>query len=134
MIKVQNTIDSSIEKVWNLWTSPEHIQKWNYAFEEWHTPYAENDLQVNGKFKYGMAAKDKSEGFDFEGIYTKLEKFRLIEYKLLDNRTGAIYFEEIGSKVKLTEVFEPTKKDSESMQKQWCQNVIDNFKKYVESI
>lgn len=134
MIKVQNTIDSSIEKVWNLWTSPEHIQKWNYAFEEWYTPYAENDLQVNGKFKYEMGTKDKSEGFDFEGIYTKLEKFRLIEYKLLDNRTGAIYFEEIGSKVKLTEVFEPTKKDSESMQKQWCQNVIDNFKKYVESI
>lgn len=134
MITVQNTINASIDKVWDFWISPKHIQKWNYAFEEWHTPYAENDLQVNGKFKYEMAAKDKSAGFDFEGEYTQVEKFRLIAYKLLDNRTGSIHFEEQGKKVKITEVFEPNKEDSESMQKQWCQNVIDNFKKYVESV
>ncbi|KRB56256.1 SRPBCC domain-containing protein [Flavobacterium sp. Root186] len=134
MITVQNTINASIDKVWDFWISPEHIQNWNYAFDEWHTPYAENDLQVDGKFKYEMAAKDKSAGFDFEGKYTKIEIFRLIEYKLLDDRTGSIHFEDYGEKVKITEVFEPTKEDSESMQKQWCQNVIDNFKKYVESV
>ncbi|MCP2027116.1 uncharacterized protein YndB with AHSA1/START domain [Flavobacterium sp. HSC-32F16] len=110
------------------------LQNWNYAFDEWHTPCAENDLQVHRKFKYEMTAKDKSAGFDFEGEYTKIEKFRLIEYKLLDNRTGSVHFEDYGEKVKITEIFEPTKEDSESMQKQWCQNVIDNFKKYIESV
>ncbi len=133
MITVQNTINASINKVWDFWISPKHIQNWNYAFEEWHTPYAENDLRVNGKFKYEMAAKDKSEGFDFEGEYTKVEKFKVIEYKLLDNRTGSVHFEDYGNKVKITEVFEPTKSDSENMQKNWCQAVIDNFKKYVEN-
>lgn len=134
MITVQNTINASIDKVWDLWILPKHIQNWNYAFEEWHTPHAENNLQINGKFKYEMAAKDKSTGFNFEGEYTKIEKFRLIEYKLLDNRTGSIHFEDFGDKVKITEVFEPTKEESESMQKQWCQAVIENFKKYVERV
>jgi len=133
MITVQNTIDASIDKVWNFWILPEHIQNWNYPFDEWHTPHAENDLQVKGKFKYKMAAKDKRESFDFEGEYTKVEKFKLIEYKLLDDRTGSVLFENYGDKVKITEVFEPTKNDSESMQKNWCQAVIDNFKKYVEN-
>ncbi|MFH6935586.1 SRPBCC domain-containing protein [Flavobacterium sp. FlaQc-30] len=134
MITVQNTINASIEKVWDFWISPKHIQNWNYAFDSWHTPQAENDLEVKGKFKYKMEAKDKSAGFDFEGEYTKIEKFRLIEYKLLDNRTGSVHFEDYGGRVKLTEVFEPAKEDSESMQKQWCQAVINNFKKYVENI
>lgn len=134
MITVQNTINSDVEKVWELWTSPKHIQNWNYAFEEWCTPYAENDLRENGKFKYVMERKDKSEGFDFDGEYIRVEKFRLLEYKLSDGRIGSVHFEVFENKVKITEVFEPNKQDSESMQKNWCQNVIDNFKKYAESI
>ncbi|MBS7252606.1 SRPBCC domain-containing protein [Flavobacterium branchiicola] len=133
MITVQNTIKASVEKVWELWISPKHIQNWNYAFDNWHTPFVENDLKVNGKFKYEMAAKDKSAGFDFEGIYTKVEKYSLIEYKLLDNRTGSIYFEDNGNHVKITEVFDPNETDAVNMQQMWCQAVIDNFKKYVEN-
>ncbi|MNF03025.1 hypothetical protein D3C80_2022680 [compost metagenome] len=89
-------------------------------------------MRENGKFKYVMEKKDKSESFDFEGIYTKVEKFRLIEYKLSDSRIGSVRFENFGNNVKLTEYFEPNKTDSENMQKQWCQDVIDNFKKYTE--
>jgi len=133
MITVQNTINASVEKVWDLWTSPKHIQNWNYAFQEWHTPYAENDLQVNGRFKYRMETKDKNEGFDFEGQYTKVEEFQFIAYKLSDERTGSVHFEVLDDKVKITEIFEPNKDDSESMQKEWCQNVINNFKEYVEN-
>lgn len=133
MITVQNTINASIEKVWDLWITPKHIQNWNKAFDDWHTSYAENDLQVNGKFKYKMETKDKSQGFDFEGIYTHVDKFKSIAYRLLDNRTGNVHFEDFDGKVKITEVFEPTKEDAESMQKEWCQMVIDNFKEYVEN-
>ncbi|WP_433835340.1 SRPBCC domain-containing protein [Flavobacterium anhuiense] len=132
MISVAVIIKAPIEKVWDFWITPKHIQNWNIAFEEWHTPYAENDLKENGKFKYVMTTKSKTESFDFEGIYTKIEKFQLIEYKLSDDRIGSICFENFGDSVKLTEYFEPNKTDSESMQKQWCQDVIDNFKKYTE--
>ena len=134
MITVQNTIHASIDKVWDFWTLPEHIKKWNVAIDGWYTQDVENDLKVDGKFKYKMAKKDGNLSFDFEGIFTKVENLSLIEYKLDDNRTGKVAFEKNGNTVKITETFEPTKQDSESMQKECCQTVIDNFKKYVESI
>lgn len=133
MITVQNTVNAPIDKVWEIWTTPKYIMKWNIPSADWHNPYAENDLKVGGKFKFVMAAKDESVAFDFEGIYTKIEKFSLIEYRLYDNRTASICFEIIDDKVKITEKFEPQKEDSESMQEEWCQAVIDNFKKYVEA-
>ncbi|MNQ34671.1 hypothetical protein D3C85_481350 [compost metagenome] len=133
MIKVQHTINAPIEKVWDLWTSPEHIMNWNVPFENWHTPYAENDLKVGGKFKFTMAVKDGSDGFDFEGVYTKIEKFSLIEYQLTDNRTANVHFEDNGAEVELTETFEPETTNSEEMQEQFCSAVLQNFKEYVEN-
>ena len=66
MISVETIIKGSIEKVWSLWILPEHIVKWNSPSEDWYTAFAENDLKVNGRFKYSMQAKDESVGFDFE--------------------------------------------------------------------
>lgn len=133
MITVENTINASIDKVWEFWTLPEHIIKWNIAIDDWYTSSVGNDLKVGGKFKYKMAKKDGSSSFDFEGIYTKVENLSLIEYKLFDNQTGRINFEKNGSEVKITETFEPTITDPESMQEQWCKTVIANFKEYVEN-
>ncbi len=133
MIAVKNTINASIDKVWDLWTLPEHIMNWNIPFSNWHTPFAENDLKVGGKFKFRMTAKDGSDGFDFEGTYTKIEKFSLIEYRLADNRTANVRFENNGTETKLTETFEPEPNISEEMQEQFCQAVIQNFKNYAEN-
>ncbi|RZJ52628.1 MAG: polyketide cyclase [Flavobacterium sp.] len=133
MITVQNKINASIDKVWKLWSLPEHIVKWNSPSDEWHTSDAQNDLRVGGKFKFVMTSKDRSNSFDFEGTYTRVEKNKLIEYKLSDNRTASIRFENQDDVVKITEIFEPQKQDSESMQKEWCQAVVDNFKQYAEN-
>ena len=48
MITIQNTVEAAIDKVWNFWTLPEHITKWNTPSPDWHTPYAENDLRIGG--------------------------------------------------------------------------------------
>jgi len=133
MIKVQNTINAPIEKVWDLWTLPEHIMNWNNASPDWHTPYVENNLEEGSKFKFTMALKDGSDGFDFEGVYTKIEKCSLIEYKLFDNRKASVHFENVGNEVKLTEIFEPTTENSADMEEQFCTAIIQNFKKYVEN-
>jgi len=133
MIKVQNTINASIEKVWKLWTLPEHIMNWNNASLDWHTPYVENDLKVGNKFKFTMALKDGNDSFDFEGIYTKIEKFSLIEYKLFDNRTASVRFESENNTVRITETFEPTTPKNADMEEQFCSAIIKNFKNYVES-
>lgn len=133
MIKVQNIINASIEKVWKLWTSPEHIMNWNNASLDWHTPYVENDLKVGSKFKFTMALKDGSDSFDFEGVYTKIEKFSLIEYKLFDNRTASVHFETENDIVRITETFEPTTSENADLEQQFCSAIIQNFKNYVES-
>jgi uncharacterized protein YndB with AHSA1/START domain len=55
-ITVETAVKAPVEKVWNYWTEPKHITKWYYASDDWHAPYAENDLKVNGKFRTKMAA------------------------------------------------------------------------------
>jgi len=71
-ITVQAVINAPAEKVWQLYTAPEHITQWNYASDDWHTPRAENDLKPGGKFNYRMEAKNGSFGFDFWGTYEKI--------------------------------------------------------------
>ncbi len=66
-ITIENKVNAPVEKVWKFWTEPEHIKKWNNASQDWHTPHAENDLRVGGKFVARMEAKDGSFGFDFGG-------------------------------------------------------------------
>lgn len=37
-ITVENIIHAPVTKVWEYWTKPEHIVKWNNASDDWHTP------------------------------------------------------------------------------------------------
>ena len=37
LITVENTINAPIDKVWEAWTKPEHVVKWNNASDDWHT-------------------------------------------------------------------------------------------------
>ncbi|HEY0054099.1 MAG TPA: SRPBCC domain-containing protein [Pedobacter sp.] len=66
-ITVETIINVPVSKTWDLWNNPEHIKQWYYASDNWHAPYAENDLKTGGKLKTTMAAKDvdfpKSEPF-----------------------------------------------------------------------
>jgi uncharacterized protein YndB with AHSA1/START domain len=132
MITVQNTINASIDKVWEFWTQPEHIKNWSFASAEWHTPYAENDLREGGKFKSTMAAKDGSMSFDFGGEYTLVEKNKAIEYVLEDGRKVEITFTETPEGVEIIESFDPETQNSEEMQQGGWNAILDNFKSYVE--
>jgi uncharacterized protein YndB with AHSA1/START domain len=132
MITVQNTINATIDKVWDFWTLPEHITKWSFASPEWHTPYADNDLREGGKFKSTMAAKDGSMSFDFGGEYTLVEKHKAIEYVLEDGRKVEISFTETPNGIEVIEKFDPETQNPEEMQRGGWQAIMDNFKSYVE--
>jgi uncharacterized protein YndB with AHSA1/START domain len=133
IITVEVNIKAPIEKVWSYWTEPKHITKWYYASDDWHAPRAENDLHVKGKFKTRMEAKDGSVGFDFEGVYTRIEKFSAIEYSIADGRKVKIGFSDLGTKTKVVESFDPETENSPEMQKGGWQSILDNFRKYAES-
>jgi uncharacterized protein YndB with AHSA1/START domain len=134
MITVKCKVEASIEEVWNFWTTPDHITKWNNASEDWHTPYAENDLKVGGKFKSTMASKDGTMSFDFEGEYTEVKNHSFIEYKLADGRKVDIYFIGLDDGVEIIESFDPENVNSEEMQREGWQAILDNFKKYAECL
>ena len=81
-ITVQAVINAPVGQVWKLYTEPEHVVQWNNASDDWHTPRAENDLKVGGKFLYRMEAKDGSFGFDFTCVYDEIIRNELIAYTL----------------------------------------------------
>lgn len=133
IITIESTIKASAEKVWEFWTKPEHIKQWNNASDDWHTPYAENDLRPGGKFLSRMEAKDGSFGFEFSGIYDVVEENKYIEYTLGDGRKVKITFTGNGNETKVVVVFEAENTNSAEMQKDGWQAILNNFKKYTEA-
>lgn len=132
MITVETTIKSTIEKVWQLWTQPEHIINWYFASDDWCAPKAENDLYPGGKFKITMAAKDGSVSFDFSGVYTEVKNLEHIAYLLDDNREVVITFVNTPATVTITQSFEAEETHPHPIQQAGWQSILDNFKKYAE--
>lgn len=133
-ITVKATVNASVKKVWECWTEPKHIKKWNGASGDWHTPFAENDLSIGGKFLSRMEAKDGSFGFDFTGTYDEVQLYEIIAYTLEDGRKVEITFTVRDDKTEIIETFEAEDTHSIEQQKQGWQAILDNFKKYTESI
>jgi uncharacterized protein YndB with AHSA1/START domain len=132
-ITVRVDINTPVEKVWKLWTNPFHIIHWNNATDTWHTPRAENDLRVGGKFLSRMEAKDGSAAFDFNGEYTFIEPYKQIQYILEDDRKVDISFVAEGKVTKLTEKFDAEQLNSIELQREGWQAILDNFKRYAEA-
>lgn len=133
-IQVETTVNAPIESVWKTWNEPVHIVNWAHASDDWHTPHAENDLQVGGKFVTRMAAKDGSMSFDFAGVYTSIEDLKKIQYVMSDGRKVLISFEKNGEATKIVEAFDPENENPAEMQRAGWQAILDNFKKYTESL
>jgi uncharacterized protein YndB with AHSA1/START domain len=133
-ITVEATINAPVETVWQCWTEPKHIVNWNNASDDWHTTEATNDLKIGGKFSSIMAAKDGSFSFDFWGIYDAVETHKLIAYTLGDGRDVTISFSQKDNQTTVTEIFEPEDENTIELQKGGWQAILDNFKKYVETL
>lgn len=132
-ITVEATVNAPVDKVWKYWNDPEHITKWCAASDDWHAPRAENDIRTGGKFNTRMEAKDKSFGFDFEGVYSNVKPNELIEYDMSDMRHVKIEFKETPEGTKVTETFDIENQNPEEMQRDGWQAILNNFKKHTES-
>ena len=121
-IKIEATISADQNKVWDCWTKPEHITKWNFASDDWHCPEAENDLRAGGKYRARM-----------EAVYDEVIPQQKIAYTMTDGRQAITNFERQGNKTKVTTVFDAEKENSIDMQKDGWQAILNNFKKHVEN-
>lgn len=132
-ITVEATIAADKDKVWECYTNPEHIIKWNFASDDWHCPTAENEMKVGGKYASRMEAKDGSWGFDFEAIYDEVLDNDSFVYTIADGRKVAVDFIDLGGKTKVSVAFEAENQNPVEMQKGGWQAILDNFKKYAEN-
>ena len=133
MITVDITIDAPLDKVWSAFNNPDDIVKWNQASPDWHCPKAENNLQIGGILKSTMAAKDGSFQFEFEAKYDEIIPNQFIRYYLADGRKVEINFNEENNSTTIIEKFDPENQNSEEMQREGWQAILNSFKHYVET-
>jgi len=131
-IRVETLINARIEKVWSCWTDTRHLVQWNNAFDDWHTPIAENDVRTGGRLKLRMEAKDGSAGFDHEANYDDVVKYEKIKYTTSDGRRSTILFTSTPEGIQVSESFEPENETPLEIQQNFVQSILNRFKKYVE--
>jgi uncharacterized protein YndB with AHSA1/START domain len=132
-ITVIATVKAPIAKVWEYWTAPEHIIKWNNPSEDWYTPKAQNDVKPGGQFNFRMEARDGSQGFDFGGVYDKVKQNELLEYTIADGRKVVVIFKSAESETKVVETFDAEGINPVEMQRRGWQAILDSFQKYTEA-
>lgn len=132
-ITISANIAATIEQVWDYWTLPEHITKWNFASDDWHCPDAQNDLREGGRYRARMEAKDGSFGFDFEAVYDEIIPKQRIVYTIEDGRSVRTEFEDLDGTTKVTTIFEAETENPVDMQQEGWQAILNNFKNYTET-
>ena len=132
-ITIETVVKADLNKVWDAWNNPEDIKQWNAASDDWHTPRSTVDLREGGKFSSRMEAKDGSEGFDFEGTYTRVVPSKLIEYRMSDGRNVSVEFKQDAGAVLVRETFDAETENPAELQRQGWQAILDNFARHVEA-
>jgi uncharacterized protein YndB with AHSA1/START domain len=132
-ITVETTIHAPVRAVWEFFTKPENIVKWNHASEDWECLRAENDIRVGGRFMFRMSVKDGSTSFDFTGTYTAVNPQKSLSYTIDDGRKVTVTFRVLKDHVQLGETFEKESEHSVEQQYSGWQSILNNFKKFVES-
>jgi uncharacterized protein YndB with AHSA1/START domain len=131
-ITIETEVKAPLQRVWDAWNTPEDIQRWNAASDDWHTPSSRVDLREGGKFSARMEAKDGSMGFDFEGTYTRVVAGQRVEFRMGDGREVSVEFRQESGRVLVRETFDAETQNPPEMQRQGWQAILDNFARYVE--
>ena len=131
-ITVETAVKSDLNAVWDAWNNPEDIKRWNAASDDWHTTRSSVELREGGKFSARMEAKDGSQGFDFEGTYTRIVPRKLIEYRMDDGRAVSVEFSEEAGRVLVRETFDAESENPPELQRRGWQAILDNFARHVE--
>ena len=131
-ITVETIVNARPGQVWQAWNTPADIKQWNSASDDWHTTASTVDLREGGKFTARMEARDGSEGFDFEGTYTRVVPHQAIDYRMSDGREVSVEFTEHADGVLVRESFDAETENTPELQRAGWQAILDNFRRHVE--
>lgn len=132
-ITIEALVRAKPHQVWETWNTPCDIMQWNAAQDDWHTTASSVDLREGGTFTSRMEARDGSEGFDFEGTYTRIVPMEIIEYRMGDGREVRVEFQHHSDGVLVRETFDAENHYPPEHQQQGWQSILDNFARYVEA-
>ena len=132
-ITVESFVKAPLDRVWKAWSNPDDIKQWNAAQDDWHTTRSTVDLREGGTFSSRMEAKDGSQGFDFEGSFTRVVPNKTIAYRMSDGREVIVEFAERAGGVHVSETFDAETENTPELQRQGWQAILDNFKRYIEA-
>lgn len=132
-ITVETVVRAELITVWDAWNNPADIKQWNTAQDDWHTTRSAVGLREGGKFLSRMEAKDGSEGFDFEGTYTRIVPETTIEYRMSDGREVEVEFVERAGGVLVRETFDAESENPPELQRTGWQAILDSFRRHVEA-
>ena len=132
-IKIKANVLAESKKVWDYYTLPEHITKWNFATDTWQCPAATNDLRIGGKYSARMEAKDGSFGFDFEAVYDEIIDNKKIAFTMTDGRQAIVDFNIDNNQTEVVITFDAEQQNSLELQRDGWQAILNNFKKYTET-
>lgn len=133
-VTVYTQVRAPLARVWEYYTIPEHVMKWNHASDDWHCPAAMSDFSVGGRFVYAMATKDGSESFDFGGTFEEIVPLQRIVYVMDDGRRATVTFAPMGDAVKVSVSFDPEDMNSHELQQSGWQAILDSFARVLEVI
>jgi len=133
-ITIEAMVKANLEKAWDCYVQPQHITQWNFADPSWQCPSAENNMIVGGTYKARMEAKDGSFGFDFEATYESIDAPNGFSYVLGDGRKVSASFESKGNETLVRIVFDAETENPIDMQRDGWQAILNNYKKYTESL
>lgn len=132
-ISIKTQVNAHVSKVWEFWTTPSHICRWNFASPEWGCPRCTNDLVIGGKLDARMEAKDGSFGFGFWSTYNAIVPEKRLDLTMGDGRKWLVEFESNEAGTTVIEHFEPESENPREIQEGGWQAILNNFKAYVES-
>lgn len=122
-----------VEKVWDLYTKPEHITKWNVQSGEWNCPKVDVDFREGGHFRFTMLLKKFKFSYDIAGTYSRIDMHRHITMAMEDGREVNVDFQPLdAATTDITYSFMPRKGLSWRTQRENWYNILDNFHKYAE--
>lgn len=133
-ISISATVKASKQVVWSCYTDPAHIVNWNFASDDWHCPRAENNLTAGGKYAVFMEAKDGSFGFNLEAVYSNIVVGDSFVYLMADGREVSMALSSIGDDTRIDIDFDAESLNPVDLQRQGWQAILNNFKKYTESL
>ena len=73
VVRIERTFHSSVEQVFDAWTTPEVMRRWFHCEPDWDTPVTEVDLRVGGRVRVVMRRPDGT-AVEGRGEFTLIDR------------------------------------------------------------